>query len=241
MLKKLLVPLVAIVVVLAGAVWWFVLRDDAPEKLSVGQGNGDDTTQTTTGEVPASLDGSWTIVPDSGSTAGFRITESFAGGLTDHEAVGRSEAVAGSFTIDGTEVTAGEFTVDLNELEFTDDPGIPVANRVNALQNRGLQIAEFPEATFVLTQPIDLGATPEAGATIDAEATGELTLHGVTKEITFPVQAVLNGNTVEIGTNPDDLPEIVLADYEIEAPTGGPIAEVSDTGTFEFLITVTQM
>lgn len=240
MLKKVVIPVVAVVVVLVGAFWWFVLRDDSPEKLSV-EGGGSDTTQTTTGAVPTNLDGGWTIVAGGDSTAGFRITESFAGGLTDHEAVGRSSTVSGGIELAGTEVTGGEFTVDLTDLEFTDDPGIPVANRVNALQDRGLQISQFPEATFELTEPIDFGEVPEEGATVDATATGELTLHGVTNEITFPVQAVLRGNTISIGTNPDDLPEIVLADYDIEAPTGGPIAEVSDTGTFEFLITVTQM
>ncbi|MCB1038689.1 MAG: YceI family protein [Acidimicrobiales bacterium] len=236
MLKKLVVPVVAVVVVLVGAFWWFVLRDDAPDKLSVGSGSS-----TTIGETPESLDGSWAVGPDSGSTAGFRITESFAGGLTDHEAVGRSTGVTGSFTIEGTTVTTGQFTVDLTQLEFTDDPGLPVANRVRALQDRGLQTSEFPEASFELTEPIDFGAEPEAGKTIDATATGELTLHGVTNEITFPVQAVLNGNTIQIGTNPDDLPEVVLADYDIEAPTTQMVASVSDTGTFEFLVTVTQL
>ena len=181
------------------------------------------------------------IAPDSGSAAGFRITESFAGGLTDHVAVGESTTVSGGVEIVGTEVTQGSFTVDLTDLEFTDDPGIPVANRVNAMQNRGLEIARFPEATFELTEPIDFGEKPEEGTTVDATATGELTLHGVTQEITFPVQAILRGNTISIGTDPDDQPEVVLADYGIDPPTGGPVAEVADTGTFEFVITVTQM
>lgn len=237
MLKKLLVPIVAVVVVLGGAFWWFVLRDDAPEKLSVG--SDDDTTQTTAGEALETLDGVWTIADDGESTAGFRITESFASGLADHEAVGRSTGVTGTFTIAGSTVTEGSFTVDLTAIEFTDDPGIPVANRARALQDRGLQTSQFPEATFELTAPIEFGERPEEGVTVDAEATGELTLHGVTKEITFPVQAQVSGSTIEIGTDPEALPEIVLADYDIEAPTGGPIAEVADAGTFEFLITVT--
>ncbi|HRW39029.1 MAG TPA: YceI family protein [Aquihabitans sp.] len=238
MIKKLVLAAVVVVVVLGGALWWFVLRDDAPEKLSV-EGSGEGTTQPT-GEVPEQLDGDWTILPGGDSTVGFRITESFASGLTDHTAVGRSSAVTGGITVEGEQVTSGQFTVDLTELEFTDSPGIPVANRANAMRNRGLQTSEFPDAVFDLTAPIDFGTTPTEGTTLDAEATGELTLHGVTNEITFPVQAVLRGNTITIGTNPADLPEIVLADYDIEPPTGGPVAEVADSGTFELLVTVTQ-
>jgi hypothetical protein len=32
---------------------------------------------------------------------------------------------------------------------------------------------------------------------------------------------------------------VVLADYGITPPTGGPIAEVSDEGSFEFLVVLT--
>ena len=33
---------------------------------------------------------------------------------------------------------------------------------------------------------------------------------------------------------------VVLADYDIDKPTGGPIAEISDEGSFEFLVVLTQ-
>ena len=241
MIKKLMGLVVVVALVGGAAVWWFVLRDDAPEELSVDSGSSTtegDADGSSAGATPESFDGTWTVETGGDTTAGFRITESFAGGLADHEAVGRSPEVAGSITVAGSEVTEGSFTVDLTALEFTDDPGVPVANRVRALQDRGLEIGTFPEATFELTEPIDFGAVPGDGEVATATATGDLTIHGVTQSVTFDVDAKVEGAAIRIATS-EPVP-VVLADFDIEAPTGGPVASVSDEGSFEFLIVVTQ-
>lgn len=232
-MKKLVGVVVAVLLVGGVGVWWFVLRDDPPAELSVDSGS-DSSSKPTTGTTPATLDGTWTVQADGDSQAGFRITESFAGGLADHEAVGRSSAVTGSVEVSGTTVTDGSFTVDLTAIEFTDDPGLPVANRVRAMQQRGLETARFPEATFELTEPVELGTEPADGDTVTATATGELTLHGVTRPVEIPVEVKVDGGTVRIATA-DPVP-VALADHDITPPTGGPIAEVSDTGSFEFLV-----
>ena len=236
MIKKLVGLVVLAAVVIGGALWFFVLRDDPPEELSVSEGG---SSQTTTGTVPSNLDGTWTVASGGDTTAGFRIQESFASGLADHTAVGRSDDVTGSMTVAGTTITKGEFTVDLTGLSFSDDiPGMSVANRANAMRNRGLETGTFPEATFELTQPIDFGAKPAEGEVVTAKATGDLTIHGVTKEVTFEVDAKLAGDTIRVATK-DPVP-VVLADFDITKPTGGPIAEVADDGSFEFLVVLEQ-
>lgn len=234
MLKKLIGLAIVVVLVGGAAVWYFVLRDDPPAELSVDSGSGDGgTSQVTTGTTPESLDGTWTV-QNGDTTAGFRINESFGGGLTDHTAVGRSTDVTGSITIAGTQITKGDFTVDLSALEFTDDPGLPVANRANAMKNRGLETAQFPESTFTLTEPIDFGEKPAEGKTVTATATGDLTIHGVTNPVTFDVEAKVVGDTIRVATA-DPVP-VTLADYDIEKPTGGPVASIDDEGSFEFLV-----
>lgn len=233
MVKKLIGAVIVVVVVGGAALWWFVLRDDPPAEFTVDSGT--DTSQTTTGTTPASLDGTWTVQDGGDTAAGFRITETFANGLADHVAVGRSPDVTGSITIDGTQVTKGDFTVDLTGLTFSDTPGgLSVANRANAMRSRGLETSTFPDATFELTQPIDFGTAPTSGETVTAKATGDLTIHGVTKEVTFEVEAKVVGDTIRVATA-DPVP-VALADYDIEAPTGGPVAEIDDTGSFEFLV-----
>ncbi|MCB1038505.1 MAG: YceI family protein [Acidimicrobiales bacterium] len=236
MLKKLAIAAVAVLVVVGGAFWWFVLRDDAPEELSL-EGRSTDTTEAAT-PAPDTYDGTWTVQTGGETTAGLRIDESFASGLADHTAVGRSDDVSGSFTVDGSTVSEGSFTVDLTTLTFTDDPGRSVAGRANAMKTRGLETEQFAEATFEITSPVDLGAAPADGETVTATVTGDLTLHGVTNEVTFDVEAEVAGGTITVVTA-DPVP-VVLADYDIDKPTGGPIAEISDEGSFEFLIVLAQ-
>ena len=236
MLKKLAIAAVAVLVVVGGALWWFVLRDDAPEELSL-EGRSTDTTEAAT-PAPDTYDGTWTVQTGGETTAGLRIDESFASGLANHTAVGRSDDVSGSFTVDGSTVSEGSFTVDLTTLTFTDDPGRSVAGRANAMKTRGLETEQFAEATFEITSPVDLGAAPADGETVTATVTGDLTLHGVTNEVTFDVEAEVAGGTITVVTA-DPVP-VVLADYDIDKPTGGPIAEISDEGSFEFLIVLAQ-
>lgn len=235
MIKKLVVALVVVVVVGGAALYWFVLRDDAPEELSVDSGSG---TEEPTGETPDSFDGTWTVQEEGDSQAGFRIEEEFAGAIS-HTAVGRSPEVTGEIAIAGTEVTEGSFTVDLTALEFTDDPPTgSVGSRAGAMEGQGLQTDEFPEASFTLTAPIDIGTIPADRETITAEATGDLTLHGVTRSVTFSVDAQVSGDTIRVAST-DPVP-VVLADYGIEEPTAVIIASVSDEGSFEFVLVFEQ-
>lgn len=242
MIKKLLVPIVVVVVALGAALWWFVLRVDEPEELSLDSGTG--TTEAVAGdagdggEAPDSLDGTWTVQTGGDTTAGFRIGVSYANGLVDHTAVGRSTEVTGTMELAGTEISEGSFTVDVQAIEFTDDPGLPVARRADAIRTQGLETNDFPEATFALTEPIDFGEVPAAGETITATATGDLTIHGVTRPVTFEVEAVLDGATIRVVTA-DPVP-IVLADFDIEEPRAPVVASVADEGAFEFLVVLEQ-
>ena len=187
-------------------------------------GTGSTTTTAGAAEAPAStrvVAGTWKI--STGSLAGYRIKETLFG--QSNTAVGRTSAITGSITITGTEVGAGQFTVDMTKVKSDE------SERDNQFQGRIMDTASFPTSTFVLTQPIQLGAIPAAGTTITETATGKLTLHGTTKAVTFPVQARLNGTTISVsGSIP-----IVFADYGIDNPSGGP-ATTSNNGILEFLL-----
>jgi polyisoprenoid-binding protein YceI len=102
--------------------------------------------------------------------------------------------------------------------------------RDGQLRQRGIQTDSFPTATFTLTEPIDVGSVPKSGETVNATATGDLTLHGVTKSVSVPVQARWNGETVEVVGSVD----VALADYGIEPPVGFLVLSIADHGTIEF-------
>jgi polyisoprenoid-binding protein YceI len=62
-----------------------------------------------------------------------------------------------------------------------------------------------------------------------AEAVGDLTIHGVMREVTVPVEARWTGDAIEVVATFD----VALSDYEIEAPTGFLVLSVADQGTVE--------
>jgi polyisoprenoid-binding protein YceI len=168
-----------------------------------------------------SIDGTWKV--GAGSVAGYRIKETLFG--QSNTAVGRTNSITGQIVIAGTEVTSGQFTVDMTTVKSDQ------SQRDHQFQGRIMDTAQFPTSTFALTKPISLGTVPADGVTITESASGNLTLHGTTKPVTFTVQARRSGTTISVsGSIP-----IVFADYNIDNPSGGP-AQTSDNGTLEFLL-----
>src|SRR5439155_4915034 len=101
--------------------------------------------------------------------------------------------------------------------------------RDGRIKSEGLESDHFPEAKFVLTKPITLSAVPAAGETIKSEATGDFTLHGVTKTVTIPLEGRWDGKQVQVvGTLP-----VVFGDYGITAPTAPAVASVDDHAEME--------
>jgi polyisoprenoid-binding protein YceI len=199
-----------------------VFRDDPPERLTL-----DDVT-TTTGDsgttatsAAEGIEGAWSV--GDGSIVGYRVSEQLFG--QSAEAVGRSEGVTGSLTIDGTTVTDATFEVDMATFESDQ------SRRDGQFEGRIMEVDQFPTATFVLTAPIELGGEPAEGEQVEVEATGDLTLHGVTRAVTLPLVAQRIGATFAV----DGSVTVTFADYEIDDPSGGP-ASVGSDGELEVLL-----
>src|SRR5262245_51852430 len=235
------------VVVAGGAVWYFVFRDDAPAEVSLDRAansldresgtaatSGDGTSPSSSGG--SGLDGTWTVDPSIGtfsdftsSYAGFRVQEQLVG-IGAKTAVGRTPKVTGSLTLSGTTVPKASFEVDMTTLT-TDD-----ARRDNAIRTQAIETARFPEASFVLTQPIELGSIPADGEQIKIDATGDLTLHGVTKTVTIPLEAQRKGDVIVlIGSL-----EIPFSDYSISQPRAASVLSVEDKGIIELQLYFTR-
>ncbi len=182
-----------------------------------------ETTPETSPEEPAGegVEGDW-VVTDA-SELGYRVTEVLFG--VDTEGVGRTNQITGGLTIAGTDVVAADFEVVVASIESDD------GRRDNQFRGRIMATDEFPTATFVLTSPIELGQIPDPDVQITAPATGDLTLRGVTNEVTFDVTAQLtDGRIGVLGAIP-----IVFADYEIANPSI-PGITTEDNGLLEFVL-----
>src|SRR5918993_4477246 len=105
------------------------------------------------------------------------------------------------------------------------------SRRDGQFEGRIMEVAQFPTATFELTQPIELDGVPADGEEVDVEATGDLTLHGVTGEVTIPLVARAEGETLAV----DGSVAVTFADYDIDDPSGGP-ASVGSDGELEVLL-----
>ena len=223
------VAAIVAVVVVGPFVYIHFIEGKAPAPLSLSNTTtpkgasqaGATTTTPASSGASSAIDGTWNV--SSGSTAGYRIQETLFG--QSNTAVGRTNTITGSITISGSRVPSGQFIVDMTTV--TSDK----SQRDRYFQGRIMNTATYPTATFTLTQPIQLGTVPPDGATMTAAATGSLTLHGTTKNVTFQPQARRSGNTIAVsGSIP-----IVFADYGISNPSGGP-ATTGSSGTLEFLL-----
>jgi polyisoprenoid-binding protein YceI len=212
------VAAVVLVTVVGPFVYINFIKDDPAPRLSL-----EDVPTTTGGSDGAAsgIEGTWTVAD--GSIVGYRIDETLFG--QDSEAVGRSEGVTGEVTIDGSAVTGATFEVDMATFESGE------SRRDAQFENRIMAVGEFPTATFELTDPIELGSVPGEGEEVTATATGELTLHGVTREVTIDLTARLDGATFAV----DGTTTVTFSDYGIDDPSGGP-ASVGDDGELEVLL-----
>lgn len=179
---------------------------------------------------PGGLDGTWVIDTGVGSFSdftstfvGYRVNETLAQNRAN-TAVGRTPQVSGNLVLAGTTISNVDVTADLTRLRSDDD------RRDGRLHEQAIETDRFPQATFKLTTPIDLGTAPADGATFTATATGELTLHGVARTVTFPVEARLAGDVVTVTGSID----IAFADYAIERPTSFLVLSIEDHGILEF-------
>jgi polyisoprenoid-binding protein YceI len=73
---------------------------------------------------------------------------------------------------------------------------------------------------------------PADGATFTATARGQLTLHGVTNDVTIPIKAKRSGDVVVVSGS---LP-IAFADYGISKPNSFAVLSIADQGTMEFQV-----
>ncbi len=132
---------------------------------------------------------SFRVLPDQ-SKATFRVREQLARLPAPSDAVGSTGAVTGQLVLrpDASIVAeSSKITVDLGSLK-TDEP-----QRDSFIKRSTLQTAQYPTAEFVPVQATGLPSPlPESG-TATFKLTGKMTIHGVTKDLTWDVNARRDG------------------------------------------------
>ena len=235
---------VGVIAAVAFFIWFFgrstpdeVSLEDAISSVSdttttttAAASGSDDTTTTTTAPAPEGVDGVWTVDTTIGefnfedatsSFAGFRLDEELSG-LGSVTAVGRTPGVSGSFTLEGSTMTDASFEADLTQIVTND-------SRRDNRAKEALEVTTFPTATFTVTSPIDLGVEPTEGTALSVVASGDLSIHGITQQVEFPLEAQLVGDVIVVVGSIN----IVFADYDVELPSAPIVLSVEDNGILE--------
>ena len=236
--KKIVGAVVVLIALVVGVSWFYAkVINKAPAKLapndliaaldatpaSSGTDSSTEPAPTTTASArPASsINGVWH--PLSTSLIRYRVKESING--FDSTAVGETNHITGALTIDVNKIRGAGLTVDMTTFHSDE------SRRDKQFNGRVMDVTTFPTATFNITQPIQLPSVPAEGKTIDTTATGDLTMHGTTKSVTFDLQATIkNGRIGIIGSIP-----IVFADYGIPNPSFATVT-TADHGELEFIV-----
>jgi polyisoprenoid-binding protein YceI len=190
----------------------------------------------TDGVDTADLSGTWTVDASVGSFTDF--TSSFVGYRVEEElanvgaatAVGRTPNVSGTLVLDGTTISSVSIEADVSTLQSANDM------RDGQLQRQALETSTFPTASFVLTKPIELDGLPADGDTISVTATGDLTLHGVTRSVEIPLEAKLSDGVVTVVGSTT----IAFADYGMSSPQSMMVLSIADQGVMELQLQFTK-
>jgi polyisoprenoid-binding protein YceI len=199
--RRLLIPAGAVAVLLVlglvgGYVYYFSGLRTAPKPLTLSSPS---PVASALSPSAGGLAGTWSVA--SGAVAGYRVKEQFAGQTSTHEAVAQTSSVTGSLTVTGStgslQATGISIVVDLSSLHSVDQvAGLSVSNR-DRIVTQALSVEQFPNATFKAAS-FALPAGLESGQPVTVTVPGQLTIHGVGKNVTATIQAQLSGDTVQV-------------------------------------------
>lgn len=172
------------ILVIGGYMYWGSGSSDVSPADTTGNETG---TQMQTAEPV--VNGTYTVVPEQ-SIVHWAGKKPLIEGYVDSGTIG---VTGGSLTV-ADSGTTGTFTIDMDTLSVTDTPKKP--GQESALEGHlkgdgWFNVAEFPTATFEITSTAPHADVADTHA---YDITGNLTMHGVTNEVTFPAKVYLNSD-----------------------------------------------
>lgn len=170
------------------------------------------------------------VVDSSASQASYHAREQLVGKSLPSDAVGTSKGVSGSLVLgaDGSVLTdQSKITVDLTKLQSDE------SRRDNFIRNDTLQTSRFPMATFVPNAVQGLPAPLPTSGQATFQLLGDLTVHAVTKPVTWQVTASFADTTVSGSATT----AIKITDFGMTPPKAGPVLSIEDGLTLELAFT----
>lgn len=165
----------------------------------------------------------------SSGSASYRVTEQMVGIDFPNDAEGTTDGVTGMLKInpDGSIASESKLTADLKGLKSDQD------RRDNFIKSRVLETDKFPDAVFVPHKieglPKMIPSSGQAGISL----TGDLTVHGVTKPVTF--RGIVTFNPRESSAAGRASTTFSFSDFGINKPKIPMLLSVEDKITLDLV------
>jgi len=178
------------------------------------------TTSATSAATTATSANVWTVSDKSKATV--RVREQLVGVSLTSDAVLTATGAAGSFDLnsDGTFASGSKISFDVTTLSSDE------RNRDSFIKQDTLRVRQFPKAEFVPTKVSGLPLPLATSGSFTFTLTGNMTIRGKTKEVTFDVVAKRDGSDLTATATAN--PSWKFGDFGMTAPSV-PLRVVSVT------------
>jgi polyisoprenoid-binding protein YceI len=170
----------------------------------------------------------WTV--DGTSKATIRVREQLARLPAPNDAIITITGAEGGFTLnpDGTFASGSKISLDMTTVT-TDD-----RQRTDSIKRDPLEITRFRTSELAPTKATGLTLPLARSGDFTFQLTGDLTLHGVTKSVTFDVKATrANGRLTATATAN---PSWKFGDFGMEPPSSFSVLSIVDEIRMEFAL-----
>jgi polyisoprenoid-binding protein YceI len=232
------VALIALIGVGAAYAYFFSGLRSAPQPLALATPTpGASASAGATPAAAADLAGSWKVA--SGSQAEWRVSEVFVGTTSAHQAVGRTSGVSGGLAVQqaasGLAASSLNFSADLTQLASVDQVAGRDVSQRDQLVRQALSTSRFPTASFQSSQAVAIPTGLAAGQQVQLSVPGQLTIHGVTKDVAATVMVQISGAEVQVaGSVPTD-----MGTFNITPPSA-PFVTVDKNVTLGFALNLSR-
>lgn len=170
----------------------------------------------------------WTV--DAASRATVRVREQLVRLPAPKDAIITITGAQGSFTLnpDGTFATGSRISVDMTTVT-TDD-----RQRTDNIRRDPLEVTRFRTSEFVPKKTTGLTLPLARSGDFTFQLTGDLTLHGFTKSVTFDVKATRSNGTLTATATAN--PSWKFGDFGMEPPSSFSVISIVDEIRMEFAL-----
>jgi polyisoprenoid-binding protein YceI len=162
----------------------------------------------------------FTIVPEQ-TEASYEVQEQFLNRDLPSQAIGKTNAVSGELQLNLKGKPSGKvtnITVDLRTLTSNE------SRRDNRIRQQWLESQTYPYAVFTSTDAQGIPDSYTEGQDVSFKLTGDMTVHNVTKPVTFDVTGKLVGDTITGSAKT----QILMKDFGIDPPSITGMLTVKD-------------